>query len=300
MPLSLPTDPRTPADSPTIGTLFVLATPIGNMEDITLRALRTLNEVALVAAEDTRHTRKLLSRHQISVSLTSYHDFNKEKRTPGIIGKLKSGKSVALVTDAGTPGISDPGYYLVRAAIDSGIDVVPIPGPSALVAALSVSGLPTDSFLFIGFVPRKPAKRKQLLKDLKKETQTLIFYESPKRLLSLIKSLVDIMGDRDAVVARELTKIHEEILRGPLSTIFETLSGRSSLKGECSLLVHGNMESGDTDRGRLQDELRRLSREEGRSLSDLVREVAERRRLPRKLVYEEALKIKKEKGWNAG
>jgi len=296
MPLNSPTDLVAPASQPAAGTLFVLATPIGNMEDITLRALRTLQEVALVAAEDTRHTRKLLSRHKISTSLTSYHDFNKEKRTPDILNKLKSGKSVALVTDAGTPAVSDPGYYLVRAAIGADIDVVPIPGPSALVAALSVSGLPTDSFVFVGFVPRKSAKRRQLLKELKEEPRTLIFYESPKRLLGLMKDLVDVVGNRNAVLARELTKVHEETLRGPLSQLNDLLTGRPSLKGECTLLVHGSQGPEDVDQTFVLDELRRLHLEGDRSLSDAVKAVAEKYSLSRKLVYEAALKLKEEKG----
>jgi len=239
MPLSLPTDRVTPTNVTAAGTLFVLATPIGNLEDITLRAIRTLKEVALIAAEDTRHTRKLLARHEISTQLISYHDHNKEKRTPGLLKKLKSGNSIALVTDAGTPSISDPGHYLVRAAIQAAIPVVPIPGASALTAALSVSGLPTDSFLFVGFAPRKSGKRKQFLDKLKAEPRTLIFYESPKRLLGLMREIVLVMGDRTAVVARELTKVYEEVLRGSLSSILETLKARPALKGEYTLLVGG-------------------------------------------------------------
>ncbi|MES0363380.1 MAG: 16S rRNA (cytidine(1402)-2'-O)-methyltransferase, partial [Desulfobacteria bacterium] len=236
----MPTDQVTPTHATSTGTLFVLATPIGNMEDITLRAIRVLKEVGVIAAEDTRHTRKLLARHEVSTPLISYHDHNKEKRTPGLIKKLKSGDSIALVTDAGTPSISDPGHYLVRAAIREAVPVVPIPGASALTAALSVSGLPTDSFVFVGFAPRKSAKRKQLLESLKGESRTLIFYESPKRLIGLVREIITLMGDRKAVVARELTKLYEEVIRGPLSDILESLETRSSLKGEHTLLVGGN------------------------------------------------------------
>jgi 16S rRNA (cytidine1402-2'-O)-methyltransferase len=264
------------------------------MEDITLRAVRTLKEVALVAAEDTRHTRKLLARHEISAPLISYHDHNKEKRTPGLLKKLKAGNSMALVTDAGTPSISDPGHYLVRAAIRAAIPVVPIPGASALVAALSVSGLPTDSFVFVGFTPRKSAKRKQFLEELKKEPRTLVFYESPKRLLGLMRDIVDLMGDRSAEVARELTKIYEEIIRGSLSSILETLEARPSLKGEYTLLVGGCEERKEFDRNALLNDLRRLHLETGRPLSDLVKEVARKYGLSRKVVYEEALRLKKE------
>ena len=275
------------------GTLFVLATPIGHMEDVTLRAIRTLREVALVAAEDTRHTRKLFARHDISTSLISYHDHNKEKRAPELLKKLKSGKSIALVTDAGTPAISDPGYYLVRAAIDADIDVVPIPGASAVVAALSISGLPTDSFVFVGFIPRKSAKRTRLLEELAREPRTLIFFESPKRLLGLIKDMAGVMGNRNAVVARELTKIHEEVLRGSLSDIAADLAGRPSLKGECTLLVQGCEGAVEVDRNMIIEQVRR-SLQEGHSLSDTVKEVATKYGLSKKLVYEQALTLKKE------
>jgi 16S rRNA (cytidine1402-2'-O)-methyltransferase len=263
------------------------------MEDVTLRAIRTLKEVALIAAEDTRHTRKLLARYDIGTRLTSYHDHNTEKRTPGLVKKLKSGDSIALVSDAGTPSISDPGYYLVRAAIQAAIPVVPIPGASALVAALSVSGLPTDSFVFVGFPPRKPAKRKQLLEGLKEEPRTLVFYESPKRLLGFMREMTQVLGDRSAVVARELTKIHEEIIRGLLSYIAEVLGTRSSLKGEYTLLVGGYEVRGEVDRDLLLKDLKRKYLETDRPLSDVARELARKYGLSRKIVYEEGLKLKK-------
>ena len=276
------------------GTLFVVATPIGHMEDITLRAVHTLKEVGLIAAEDTRHTKKLLTRYEVSTPLVSYHDHNKEKRTPVLLEKLKAGHSIAVVTDAGTPSISDPGHYLVRAAIRAAIPVVPIPGASALIAALSVSGLPTDSFVFVGFIPRKPAKRKHFLEKLKAEPRTLIFYESPKRLLGLMQEIINLMGDRSAVVARELTKVHEEILRGSLSNILKALAARPPLKGECTLLVGGHKETGEFDHNSLVRDLRRLRLEMGRPLSELVKQVAREYGLSRKVVYEEALKLKKE------
>jgi 16S rRNA (cytidine1402-2'-O)-methyltransferase len=263
------------------------------MEDITLRAIRTLQEVGLIAAEDTRQTRKLLTRYQVSTPLVSYHDHNKEERTPELLDKLRAGHCIALVTDAGTPSISDPGHYLVRAAIRADIPIVPIPGASALIAALSVSGLPTDSFVFVGFIPRKPAKRKHFLETLKGESRTLIFYESPKRLLGLIREIINLMGDRGAVVARELTKVHEETLRGSLSEILKVLAARPSLKGECTLLVKGYEETGEFDRNSLVRDLRRLRLETGRPLSDLVKGIAKEYGVSRKIVYEEALKLKK-------
>lgn len=294
MPLTLPTDRVSPTHDAAPGTLFVLATPIGNMEDITLRAIRTLKEVALIAAEDTRHTRKLLTRHEISTPLVSYHDHNKEKRTPGLLKKLKSGSSIALVTDAGTPSISDPGHYLVRGAIQADVPVVPIPGASALVAALSVSGLPTDSFVFVGFAPRKPSKRKELLERLKEEPRTLIFYESPKRLLGLMREVFHLLGDRRAVVARELTKVYEEILRGSLSHVLEILESQSLLKGEHTLLVAGCEEQEEFDRDLISNDLKHLYLETGRPLSHLVKEVAGKHGLSRKVVYDVALRLKKE------
>ena len=294
MPLSLRTDRVTPANPPASGTLFVVATPIGNMEDITFRAIRVLREVELIAAEDTRHTRKLLARYEVSTPLLSYHDHNKERRTPALLKRLEAGDSIALVTDAGTPSISDPGHYLVRAVCRAGITVVPIPGASALIAALCVSGLPTDSFVFLGFIPRKPVKRKNFLERIKGEPRTLIFFESPKRLPGLIRDMIDQMGDRSAVVARELTKIHEEILRGSLSEILKALSARTAIKGECTLLVGGYEGAEECERYALAGDIRRLRLETGRPLSDVVKELAKKRGLSRKVVYQEALKLKKE------
>ncbi len=270
----------------------MVATPIGHMEDITLRAIRVLKEVDLIAAEDTRQTRKLLTRYEISTPLVSFHDHNKEKRTPEMLQKLESGTSVALVTDAGTPSISDPGYYLVKQAARQSIPIVPIPGASAAIAALSVSGLPSNSFVFVGFVPRKSQKRREFLDTLKWEPRTLIFYESPRRLLGLMQEILDIMGDRTAMVGRELTKIYEEIIRGTLSEMVEGISTRPGLKGECTLLVGGAQRV--VDRQSIRDHLRRLRREKGGSLSDLVKEIAAEHDLSKKVVYEEALSLEKE------
>jgi len=264
------------------------------MEDITLRAIRTMKEVDLIAAEDTRQTRKLLGRYEVSTPLVSYHDHNKENRTSALLEKLKTGASIALVTDAGTPSISDPGYYLVREAIRKAVPVVPIPGVSAMVAALSVSGLPTDSFVFIGFVPKKTAKRKRLLDQLATEPRTLVFYESPKRLLGLIRELLNIMGDREAVMARELTKVHEEVRRSPLSTMVKKISGRPTLKGECVLLLAGCKRERKVDRRTLQRAIRHLCQNRDWPLSEVVRKVAREYDIAKKTVYDEALKIARE------
>lgn len=222
-----------------VGTLYIVSTPIGNLEDITLRALRVLKEVAIVAAEDTRHTQKLLTYYKIHTKLTSYHDHNKEEKAEVLVQHLEQGSSVALVADAGTPGISDPGYFLINRCIQAGIPVVPIPGASAFLVALSVSGLPTDSFIFEGFLPRKKVARIKRLETLKAEPRTLIFYESPHRLIVCLSDLLEILGDRRVVIARELTKAFEEIRRGRLSKIIPELSG-CSIRGEITLVVEGS------------------------------------------------------------
>jgi 16S rRNA (cytidine1402-2'-O)-methyltransferase len=220
------------------GTLYIVSTPIGNLEDITLRALSILKEVDLIAAEDTRHTSILLKHFGIQKPLTSYFEGNELRKREWIISRLNQGDQVALVSDAGTPGISDPGFRLIQIAIENQIPIVPIPGPSAVIAALSVSGLPTDSFLFKGFLPHKSKKRKDLLKQLAEIKETLIFYESPHRLNETLKDILDILGDREIVLTRELTKIYEEILRGKVSEV-QKQTGTRKLKGEITLVVEG-------------------------------------------------------------
>ena len=220
------------------GVLYVVSTPIGNLEDITLRALKVLKEVDLVAAEDTRRTGLLLKHYGIKNRLESYHDFNKEKKAPALIEELKSGRSVAVTSDAGTPGVSDPCYLLLKLALEEKIKVVPIPGASALLSALVVSGLPTDRFAFEGFLPAKPGKRRKRLEELRQEKRTLIFYESPHRLLKTLQDISEILGERRTVAARELTKKFEEIRRGTPEEIkgyFE----KSKVKGELVLVIEG-------------------------------------------------------------
>ena len=222
----------------TKGTLYIVSTPIGNLEDISLRALRILKEVDLIAAEDTRHTGLLLKHFGIQTPLTSYFQGNELKKKEFILFRLRQGHRVALVSDAGTPGISDPGFRLIQAAIANQIPIVPIPGPSAVVAALSVSGLPTDAFLFRGFLPHKSKKKRDLLNELKEVRDTLILYESPHRITETLKDIFDILGDREMVLSRELTKVYEEILRGKVSEI-QTQIGERRLKGEITLIVSG-------------------------------------------------------------
>lgn len=223
------------------GTLYVVSTPIGNLEDITLRALRILKEVAIIAAEDTRHTQKLLSHFDIHTTLTSYHDFNKEEKTPILLSKMAEGASIAIVSDAGTPTLSDPGFYLIREAIRAGLPVSPIPGPAAALAALAVSGLPPDRFVFEGFLPKKKGARARRLEQLKPDPRTLIFYESPFRIVALLEEIKTILGDRPVVVAREITKMFEEFIRGSVTEVLEKI-GKKTVKGEITLVVGGNRE----------------------------------------------------------
>ncbi len=219
------------------GTLFVAATPIGNLEDITLRALRVLKEVDVIACEDTRQSGKLLSHFGIATPTISYHDHNEATRSADLIERLKSGLNVALITDAGTPLVSDPGYRLVNAAIDAGIAVVPIPGASAALGALAAAGLPTDEFRFCGFLPPKSGQRRKALEELKGEACTLVFYEAPHRILDALEDIQAVYGSRPVVVARELTKLHEEFLRGTAAEVRASLAGRPAVKGEITLLI---------------------------------------------------------------
>jgi 16S rRNA (cytidine1402-2'-O)-methyltransferase len=223
------------------GVLYIVSTPIGNLEDITLRALRIFKEVGMIAAEDTRRTRKLLTHYQISKHLVSYHDHNKIRQGEVIVKKLNDGLDVALVSDAGTPGISDPSYYLINLALKDDIDIEPIPGPTAAITALSISGLPTDKFVFEGFLPRKKGKRKSRLEQLTHEERTIILYESPYRIHRLLEEILSVMGNRKIVVAREITKKYEEIIRGELKDIIEQISGKT-LKGEITIIIKGKEE----------------------------------------------------------
>lgn len=220
-----------------MGTLYVVATPIGNLEDITLRALAVLKRVALIAAEDTRRTRKLLVRYGIDTPMTSYYEHNKLVKLDYLITKLRE-SDVALVSEAGTPGISDPGYELIRAAIAASVPVVPIPGPSAVIAALAVSGLPTDQFTFVGFLPRRRAERHARLRSMATENRTMVAYEAPHRLTETLNDIVEILGNRQLCVARELTKVHEEVLRGSAEEIRRHFDATPP-QGEFTLVIAG-------------------------------------------------------------
>ena len=293
MPLNLPTD--NPKNTPGAGTLYVVATPIGNMDDITVRALNVLGRVDVIAAEDTRHTGKLLKHHQIKSRLMAYHEYNEKERTPLLVERLRSGSSIALVSNAGTPTVSDPGYMLLQKALENAIKVVPVPGPSALLAALSISGLPTDSFIFIGFCAKKKARRLTQLQKLARETRTLIFYENPGRILAFMNEIRQVMGDRYSVLCREMTKLHEEFLRGRLSEVMEMLSNRPAVKGECTLLVKGSEENISVSRDIVRAELIAVLENKEKKLSQVSKLIAQKYGLSKNEVYDEALKLKAER-----
>jgi 16S rRNA (cytidine1402-2'-O)-methyltransferase len=273
------------------GTLYIIATPIGNLEDITFRAVRLLREADLIAAEDTRHSRKLLSHFGISRPLTSYFDHNKSFKGNYILEKLREGLSVALISDAGTPCISDPGYQLVRDAVAEGIPVVPVPGPSAVIAALSAAGLPTDRFAYEGFLPNRQGKRRDKLESIRREERVVVFYEASNRLEASLSDLLEVLGEREVVIARELTKIHEEFLKGNAAQLLELISGRR-IKGEVVLLVAPAKEVEKSPGIILADLLGEYTGAGGLSIKDAVRKVALETGCSRSEVYAEALRIK--------
>ena len=260
------------------GVLYIVATPIGNLEDITLRALRVLREADLIACEDTRHTRKLLDHFGIAKPAVSYHEHNEAARAAELVGRLEGGENIVLVSDAGTPLVSDPGYRVVRAAIDAGITVVPIPGASAVLAALAASGLPTDSFRFCGFLPAKSSQRRKILEQFSNEESTLVFYEAPHRVQDALEDVAAVMGARPVVVARELTKLHEEFLRGTAAEIREKIVPR----GEIVLLIgKGEPVADDTP---IEDAVRALE-QKGMPRMDAIKQVARQRGLSKREVY---------------
>jgi 16S rRNA (cytidine1402-2'-O)-methyltransferase len=272
------------------GTLYIVATPIGNLEDITLRALRVLKEVDLIAAEDTRHTKKLLNHYGVRTPLTSYHEHNEKTKAPSLLARLEQGENIALVSDAGTPTLSDPGYELVRQAIKVGIRIVPVPGASALVAALSVSGLPADGFVFNGFLPPKRSERRAKLLDLRDEKKTLVFYEAPHRLKQSLRDLLEILGDREVVVGREISKVYEEFIHGCLSETVQQAELRE-WRGEITLVVRGSEGKTLVDAKLLREEIGKL-KNQGMRVKDIAEILGERFSCPKKEVYRLALQDK--------
>jgi 16S rRNA (cytidine1402-2'-O)-methyltransferase len=267
------------------GRLFVVATPIGNMEDLSPRAVRVLNEADLIAAEDTRHSRKLLDHFDIDTPLTSYHEHNEREKAAVLVAELEDGKDIALITDAGTPCVSDPGYRVVRAASEAGIEVVAIPGASALLAALSISGLPSDCFTFHGFFPRKRGACKDILKLVAKGG-THIVYESPHRLVATLDLLAEQLPEAEVCVARELTKLHEEVLRGTPVTVRDFFADRI-VKGECVILIHQTTQADGTTYtdAELRERVEAFMAAEDVSRRDAARQIAMDLNLPRRRVY---------------
>ena len=278
----------------TSGTLFVVATPLGNLEDMTFRAVRILKESALIAAEDTRHSRKLLSHYNITTPVISCHEHNETRTAEKLIALLLQKKNIALITDAGTPCISDPGYRLVSAVLPHDIPVVPIPGCCAVVAGLSVAGLPTDRFLFAGFLPRKVSHQEQAIQALANQPATLVFYESPRRIRPLAERLMAILGDREACLAREITKLHETFIRGPLSSIIARLDPDIPPRGECTLFVTGAKAPETLSPGDLESLIRDRVAVSRKSTADLAKEIAALFHVSKKQVYDTILKCKSE------
>ncbi|HZM85169.1 MAG TPA: 16S rRNA (cytidine(1402)-2'-O)-methyltransferase [Blastocatellia bacterium] len=269
------------------GTLYIVATPIGNLEDISLRALRVLKEADLIACEDTRHTRKLLAHYQISKPTVSYHQHNERERSAELIKKLDAGVSIALVSDAGTPLVSDPGFRIVREAIDRGIRVVPIPGPSAMITAVSASGLPAGEIAFFGFLPARRAARRARFEEIAGIESTLVFYEAPHRIKQTIADAAEVFGDRECVIARELTKLHEEFVRGSLSQLDLP---EFSARGEIVLLIGPPIQGearqpGAKHSASISDEVERLIETEGLDTKTALKRIARARGISKSEAY---------------
>jgi len=275
------------------GVLYVVATPIGNLGDISMRALRVMKEADIIVAEDTRHTKAMLNAFQISTQLISLHEHNEKEKSVLIIEKIKTGKDIAYVTDAGTPCISDPGYFLISRAHDENIKVIPIPGPSAVITALSVSGFPADSFVFCGFLPSRQNDRKKYLETLKIEERTIVFYESPMRIMASLNDLHDILGNRDIVLAREITKKFEEIKRGDIPAIINELTDRK-IKGEITIIIKGEkIVATPMSDEEIKQRITEMQKNSDLSLRDAVAAVVSNTGVSKKRVYEIGIKFGK-------
>jgi 16S rRNA (cytidine1402-2'-O)-methyltransferase len=266
------------------GTLYVVATPIGNLSDLSARAAETLGKVAAIACEDTRQTRKLLNHLSIDRPLVAFHEHNERERSAELVARLTAGESLALVSDAGTPLISDPGYRLIDAALEAGIAVVPIPGPCAAIAALSASGLPTDAFYFGGFLPPKATQRRKLLESLRSLEATLIFYEAPHRIVECVEDIEAALGNRNIVLAREITKMYEEFLRGTAGELSATLKTRDSIKGEFTVLIGKATEAANLDSRPVEEAVAELE-SQGMPRMEAIKTVARDRGLPKREIY---------------
>lgn len=280
------------SDAKSAPALYLVATPIGNLEDITLRALRVLKEVDLIACEDTRQTQKLLNHYAIATRTTSYHEHNEVTKAAELVKDMQEGASVALVTDAGMPGISDPGYRLVTLAIRHHIPVVPVPGASAFLAALVASGLPTDSFRFTGFLPAKRGERRTALEAIRTSPRTQVFYEAPHRIVETLEDVVEVLGgEREVVVAREVTKIHEEFLRGPAADTLANLKAREAVKGEITLLIGKSDETANAadapTRQTVRERVKQIMQEEKIDEKAALKKVAKERGVSKSEAYRE-------------
>jgi 16S rRNA (cytidine1402-2'-O)-methyltransferase len=277
-----------------VGTLYVVATPIGNLEDLTFRALRVLKDVSLIAAENVSHTRALCRHYAIRTKVTSYNQHNEKAKGGALIARLKFGDDVALVTDAGTPGISDPGALLVSLALEAHIKVTPIPGPSAVMAALSVCGLPAEAFVFLGFLPNKAGKRRRVLQGLRTEKRAAVFFEAPHRIRETMQDLGEVLGDRRVLLAREITKVFEEVFRGTVSELLPNLVQDRS-KGEFTLVVAGGDQTAPVEahiETHLQKRIKALLKKRGMTLVEVARKISEEERLPYRRVYRACLALK--------
>jgi 16S rRNA (cytidine1402-2'-O)-methyltransferase len=277
------------------GVLYVVATPIGNLEDISMRAIRVMKEADIIVAEDTRRTKVLLNAFKISTPLISLHEHNEKEKSLFIIEKINTGKDIVYVTDAGTPCISDPGCFLISRAHDENITVIPVPGPSAVITALSVSGFIADCFVFCGFLPARQNDRKKYLQELKSEERTIVFYESPIRIMASLNDLRDILGNREIVLARELTKKFEEIRRGYISAIIDELTDRK-IKGEITIIIKGEkIKATALSDEEIKQKIAEIKQNSDVSLRDAVAEVARNTGVSKKRVYEIGIKLDKEK-----
>jgi 16S rRNA (cytidine1402-2'-O)-methyltransferase len=273
------------------GKLFIVATPIGNLEDMTLRAIHTLKSVGLIAAEDTRHSAHLMKHYEIATPMTSYHDFTRAEKRKKILQKLAAGTDVALISDAGTPCISDPGYRLIEEALSLGIDICAVPGPSVLTAALSVSGLPTDAFFFKGYLPNRGQARKVCLEELKTRKETLVLYETPHRFLSALKDMLEVWGNRRIAVIREMTKLYEETFRGSIQEALAHFQKKNKIKGEITLVIEGKPKETDPAMAiNIPDEIEKVMKNQKVSKKDAVQIVSETYGIPKNQVYKASLK----------
>jgi 16S rRNA (cytidine1402-2'-O)-methyltransferase len=277
------------------GTLYIVSTPIGNLEDITLRALNTLKHVDVIAAEGVRHSMGLCRHYGIKTRLTRYNQHNRKVKGPELIRKLKSGSDIALITNAGTPGVSDPGVFLICQALEENVTVSPIPGPSAVTSALSVSGLPGDRFRFLGFISNRSSRRKKDLKALVSEKQTMVFFEAPHRIRAMLMDMREIFEDRQIVLVREQTKLHEEVIRGSARSLLERLKG-NKLRGEFTLVVSGRDDEKDAPSidEETKESIKYLLKEGNTSLRDIATKLSAEKGVAYRTVYKECLSIKKE------